>query len=215
MKADDSKIAAIRDFPRPINRKEVHRFVGMVTYLGRFIRNLSANLTHLRELISESVPWKWTAVEEKEFNQVKSLVADIKSLRYYDVNEPLTIECDASSIGLGVAVFQNNGVIGYASRTLTATEKNYAQIEKELLAILFACVRFDQLVVGNPKTTIRTDHKPLLNIFQKPLLSAPRRLQHMLLNLQRYNLSIEYVTGKDNVIADALSRAHCEVLHSF
>ncbi|XP_055623664.1 uncharacterized protein K02A2.6-like [Toxorhynchites rutilus septentrionalis] len=123
------------------------------------------------------------------------------------MNQPLTIECDASSIGLGVAVFQNNGVIGYASRTLTATEKNYAQIEKELLAILFACVRFDQLVVGNPRTTIRTDHKPLLNVFQKPLLSAPRRLQHMLLNLQRYNLSLEYVTGKENVIADALSRA--------
>ncbi|XP_055598551.1 uncharacterized protein K02A2.6-like [Uranotaenia lowii] len=207
LKADDSKIAAIQKFPHPMNRKEVHRFVGMVTYLGRFIQNLTINLVNLRRLISESVPWRWSAVEEKEFQQVKALVADLKSLRYYDVNEPLVIECDASSIGLGVAVFQKNGVIGYASRTLTPTERNYAQIEKELLAILFACVRFDQLVVGNPKTTIRTDHKPLLNVFQKPLLSAPRRLQHMLLNLQRYNISIEYVTGKENVIADALSRA--------
>lgn len=146
-------------------------------------------------------------MEENEFNQVKAMVSDVGTLRYYDVNLPITIECDASSIGLGVAVFQNDSVIGYASRTLTSTEKNYAQIEKELLAIVFACVRFDQIIVGNPKATIKTDHKPLLSIFKKPLLSAPRRLQHMLLNLQRYNLSVEFVTGKSNVVADALSHA--------
>lgn len=92
----------------------------------------------------------------------------------------------------------SHGIIGYASRTLTPTERNYAQIEKELLAILFACMRFDQLIVGNPNTVIKTDHKPLISLFQKPLLSATRRLQHMLLNLQRYRLSLEFVTGKDN-----------------
>ncbi|XP_055539500.1 uncharacterized protein LOC129726612 [Wyeomyia smithii] len=146
-------------------------------------------------------------VEEGEFKSVKELVSDIGTLRYYNMNLPITIECDASCFGLGAAVYQQDGVIGYASRTLTATEKSYAQIEKELLAILFACIRFDQLVVGNPKVTIKTDHRPLINIFQKPLLSAPRRLQHMLLNLQRYTLTLEYVTGKDNVVADALSRA--------
>ncbi|XP_053685886.1 uncharacterized protein K02A2.6-like [Sabethes cyaneus] len=207
LQADESKIATIREYPTPTNRKEVHRFVGMVNYLSRFIQNLSANLTNLRKLISESVPWQWSCIEEEEFSRVKSLVADIRSLRYYNVHEPLTIECDASCFGLGVAVYQSDGVIGYASRTLTPTERNYAQIEKELLAILFACVRFDQLIVGNPKTIIKTDHKPLVNLFQKPLLSAPRRLQHMLLNLQRCRLTIEFVTGKENVVADALSRA--------
>ncbi|XP_058828416.1 uncharacterized protein K02A2.6-like [Topomyia yanbarensis] len=170
-------------------------------------KNNSANLTNLRKLIVDTVPWKWTAIEEEEFNRVKSLAADSGTLRYYNVNQPLTIECDASCFGLGVVVFQSDGIIGYASRTLTQTEKNYAQIEKELLAILFACVRFDQLIVGNPKTVVKTDHKPLVNLFKKPLLSAPRRLQHMLLNLQGYCMCIEYVTGKDNVVADALSRA--------
>lgn len=207
LKPDEDKVIAIRDYPTPINRKEVHRFIGMVNYLSRFIRNLSTNMDNLRRLISEFVTWQWTSVEQAEFDKVKSLVADINTLRYYDVTHPVVIECDASSTGLGVAIFQREGVIGYASRTLTPTERNYAQIEKELLAILFACVRFDQLIVGNPKATIRTDHKPLIAIFKKPLLSAPRRLQHMLLNLQRYNLSVEFVTGKDNVVADALSRA--------
>lgn len=212
LKPDVSKVTAIREYPRPLNRKELHRFVGMVTYLGRFIKNLSANLTNLRKLISEEIPWKWTNLEENEFNHVKSLISDLKTLKYYDMNEPITIECDASSTGLGVAVFQRGEVIGYASRTLTATEKNYAQIEKELLAIVFACIRFDQLIVGNPKATVKTDHKPLLTVFQKPLLAAPRRLQHMLLNLQRYKLTIEFVTGKNNVVADALSRASSTIM---
>ncbi|XP_052566384.1 uncharacterized protein K02A2.6-like [Culex pipiens pallens] len=180
--ADETKTAAIRNFPTPTNKKELLRFVGMES-------------------------WRWTAAEDEEFQKVKNLVADIHTLRYYDVTKPLVIECDASGFGLGVAVFQQDGVIGYASRTLTATEKNYAQIEKELLAILFACLRFDQLIVGNPKTVIKTDHKPLVNIFRKPLLSAPRRLQHMLLNLQRYKPEIMFVAGKENVVADAISRA--------
>ncbi|XP_062558648.1 uncharacterized protein K02A2.6-like [Armigeres subalbatus] len=207
LKPDESKVSAIRDFPRPTNRKEVHRFVGMVNYLSRFVKNLSMNLVNLRSLISEEVPWKWSKIEEDEFTNVKSLFADVGTLRYYDPNLPLTIECDASCYGLGAAVFQQDSVVGFASRTLTTAEKNYAQIEKELLAILFACLRFDQLIVGNPKAVVKTDHRPLINIFQKPLLSAPRRLQHMLLNLQRYSLTIEYVSGKDNVVADALSRA--------
>lgn len=207
LKPDESKISTIRKYPTPTNRKEVHRFVGMVNYLSKFIPNLSANLTNLRKLIVESQPWKWTSAEADEFDRVKSLVSDIGTLSYYDVSQPITIECDASCFGLGAAVYQNNGVIAYASRTLTDTERNYAQIEKELLAILFACIRFDQLIVGNPQATVKTDHKPLITIFNKPLLSAPKRLQHMLLNLQRYRLSIVFVTGKENVVADALSRA--------
>ncbi|XP_058828067.1 uncharacterized protein K02A2.6-like [Topomyia yanbarensis] len=167
---DESKVTAIKKFPRPADRKQLQRFIGMVNYLSRFIPNLSANFTILRRLISEKEAWIWSEKEDEEFDRVKRLVADTGTLQYYN-------------------------------------KKNYAQIEKELLAILFACVRFDQLIVGNPKTTIKTDHKPLVNVFQKPLLSAPRRLQHMLLNLQRYRLTIEFVTGKENVVADAISRA--------
>ncbi|XP_053691200.1 retrovirus-related Pol polyprotein from transposon 412 [Sabethes cyaneus] len=207
LQPDHSKITSIKHYPVPATRTELHRFIGMVTYLSRFIPNLSANFTKLRRLISEKQPWQWTQVEDEEFAKVKSLVSDIRTLRYYNVHEPLTVECDASCFGLGVAIFQKDGVVGYASRTLTNTERNYAQIEKELLAILFACVRFDQLIVGNPCVTVKTDHKPLINIFNKPLLTAPKRLQHMLLNLQRYQLKLQFVTGKENVVADAISRA--------
>lgn len=207
LRADESKVAVIKNFPTPTDRKELHRFVGMVNYLSRFIPNLSADLFNLRKLISEKVPWCWGPTEQHDFETVKAKVADTRTLKYYDMSQPLWIECDASCFGLGVAVYQADKVIGYASRTLTPTERNYAQIEKELLAVLFACVKFDQLIIGNAQTVVKTDHKPLINVFNKPLLKAPKRLQHMLLNLQRYNIQLQFVTGKDNVVADAISRA--------
>lgn len=95
----------IKSYPRPQDRKELQRFIGMVNYLSRFIPNMSSNFAVLRRLISDKEPWVWTDKEEEEFVRVKSLVADTRSLQYYDVNQRFIIECDASSFGLGTAVF--------------------------------------------------------------------------------------------------------------
>ena len=95
----------------------------------------------------------------------------------------------------------------YASRSMTATEVNYAQIEKELLAILFAVERFEQCVYGRP-VRIQTDHRPLEGIFRKSLLSAPKRLQRMLLRLQKFDLQVAYKKGTEMYLADTLSRAY-------
>lgn len=86
------------------------------------------------------------------------------------------------------------------------TEKRYAQIEKELLAIVFAAKRFHQYVFGRP-VTVQSDHKPLEAIVRKPLNKAPARLQGMLLQLQKYDLNITYTPGKHMYIADTRSRA--------
>ena len=101
---------------------------------------------------------------------------------------------------------QEGQPVAFSSRALSNTEKNYAQIEKELLSIVHGCTRFDQYVYGR-EVAVQTDHKPLENIFRKPLLSAPKRLQMMLLHLQKYNLKIVYKPGKELFIADTLSRA--------
>ena len=90
---------------------------------------------------------------------------------------------------------------------MTATEVNYAQIEKELLAILFAVERFEQCVYGRP-VRIQTDHRPLESIFRKSLLSAPKRLQRMLLRLQKFDLQVSYKKGTEMYLADTLSRAY-------
>lgn len=78
-----------------------------------------------------------------EFNKIKRMVANIVTLKYFDVNKPVTIQCDSSSHGLGAILLQDNEVVAFASRSLTKSEKNYAMIEKELLAVTFACIRFD------------------------------------------------------------------------
>ena len=92
---------------------------------------------------------------------------------------------------------------------MTETEGKYAQIEKELLAAVFACTKFHDFIYGH-KAVIETDHKPLITIVKKPLHAAPARLQRMLLQLQRYDLEFVYKRGKDLFVADTLSRAYIE-----
>ena len=103
---------------------------------------------------------------------------------------------------------QNGQPVAYASRALTPAETRYAQIEKELLAIVFACDRFEAYVYGRELVNIQSDHKPLEPIFLKSLDSAPKRLQRMLLRLQKYSLQVKYKKGKDMHLADTLSRAY-------
>ena len=112
---------------------------------------------------------------------------------------------DASEIGLGAVLLQKGQPVAFASRTLTATERIYAVIEKECLAIVFATQHFDQYIHSRDCVNVRSNHKPLEIIFRKPLLSAPQRLQRMLLRLQKYNLNVTYQKGTEMYIADTLS----------
>lgn len=91
-------------------------------------------------------------------------------------------------------------------KTLTNTERQYAQIEKECLAILFACKKFEQYIIKQ-EVQVETDHKPLETIFKKSILKAPQRLQRMLLKLQKYNLNVVYKKGTEMYLAVTLSRA--------
>ena len=135
-------------------------------------------------------------------------------LRYYNLQEEVTLQCDASQSGLGAALMQNGQPIAYASRALTPTETRYAQIEKELLAIVFACDRFDAYVYGRDLVNVETDHKPLEPVFMKPLDATPKRLQRMLLRLQKYNLQVRYKKGKEMLLAGTLSRAYLPEVHA-
>ena len=119
------------------------------------------------------------------------------------------VSCDASQHGLGAVLLQEGRPIAYASRALTSAETRYAQIEKELLAVVYALEKFHQYTYGST-VEMESDHKPLESITKKPLCHAPPRLQRMLLRLQRYDFMIVYKPGKEMVIVDALSRAFVE-----
>lgn len=146
--------------------------------------------------------WSWQSQQEDAFQNIKELVTNFPILKYYDVNEEVIIQYDASEKGLGAALLQNGQPVCYASKTMTETLQRYAQIEKECLAIVFA-----QYIYGGDNITIHSDYKPFEAIFKTPLLSAPKRLQRMLLRLQKYNIDVIYKKGRDLHIADFLSRA--------
>ena len=98
--------------------------------------------------------------------------------------------------------------VAYASRALSPAETHYSQIEKKLLAIVFGCDHFEAYVYGRDSIYVETDHKPLESIMLKPLNSAPKWLQRMLLCLQKYNLEVKYKRGDQLFLADTFSRAH-------
>lgn len=137
---------------------------------------------------------------------MKEIITQSPTLRFFDPKVPLTLEVDASKYGIGTCMMQQGRPIAYASKSLTTTEIGYAQIEKELLAILFGCRRFNQFTYGR-KFTVYTDHKPITSIVKKPLSAAPPRLQRMLLQLQKYDMDVQHKSGKEIPVSDYLSRA--------
>ena len=147
----------------------------------------------------------WDEAQTRAFNEVKEIITNAPVLGYFDPNKQLVLETDASKSGLGCCIMQDDKPIAYASKSLTQTECMYAQIEKELPAILYGCKRFHQFTYGR-EIICHCDHKPIESIMKKPLAAAPPRLQRMLLQLQKYKITVRHVGGKEIPISDCLSR---------
>nr|XP_054591203.1 uncharacterized protein K02A2.6-like [Nothobranchius furzeri] len=205
-KADDTKIKAIVDMPTPEDKQSLQRLLGMTKFLAQYIPNEATLTAPLRELLKKNTVRQWQAHHSEALETLKTALTQAPVLHFFDSKKPLTLQEDSSKDGLGACLLQEGHPVCYASRALTDTEKRYAQIEKELLAIVFATKRFHQYVYGRP-VMVQSDHKPLEVIMRKPLCKAPARLQGMLLQLQRYNLTVTYTPGKQMHIADTLSRA--------
>lgn len=207
LKVDSKKIEAIMKMNKPDNVEAVRRLQGTVNYLSHFLPKLSDVMEPIRRLTHKNVRWEWGKDQDIAFTNVKKLVTSAPILQYYDQNKELSIECDASSKGLGAVLMQEGKPVAYISRALTNSEKNFAQIEKECLAIVFAVERFHQYTFGR-KTTVHSDHKPLQSIVKKPLCNAPKRLQTMLLRLLPYHIDVFYKKGCEMHLSDMLSRAY-------
>lgn len=207
IRPDNAHILPILDMPRPENVKDLERFLGLVTYVGSFIPNLSDKTRVLRELLQKDIAWYWSDKHDKCLEELKRCMTNPPVLQYYTLDKPVTLSVDASKYGLGACLLQNGLPVCYASKSLTKTEQAYAQIEKELYACVFACEKFYTYIYGRSDITIETDHKPLVSIINKPLAGAPARLQRMLIRLQPYSFKLVYKPGKYLYIADTLSRA--------
>ncbi|UYV81689.1 K02A2.6-like, partial [Cordylochernes scorpioides] len=215
---DPNKVKAIREFPSPSSISEVRRFLGMVNFTGKFIPDLSTILYPLNQLLVKRNDCRWDSAQEEAFEKVKKLLSTSPALTLFDPNLPTTVSADASSYGLGAVLLQKSEdgyqkAVAYASRTMSETEKRWAQIEKESLAIVWACERFQDYLMGNT-FSIETDHKPLIPIFStKNLDEMTPRIQRLRLRMMRYSYSIHHTPGKDIVVADALSRSPIKISH--
>ena len=174
LSVDPDKVRAIAEMPQPQDVAAIQRFLGLIQYLSKFLPQLSDMTKPLRDLTLKDSDWAWEPHHQEAFLALKKAVASTPVLRYYNLKEEVTIQCDASQSGLGAALLQNGQPVAYASRALTSAETRYAQIEKELLAIVFACEHFDVYIYDREAVNVETDHKPLESIVRKPLNMRPR-----------------------------------------
>lgn len=205
VKPTEQRVKSIVEMRDPENHNELDTILGMLAYVSKFIPNLSSLNAPLRE-IRKQEEWSWTEKAKKAFQDVKNTLTSTTVLKYFDVKKPVRVTVDASMKGLGAALLQEDGVVAYASRALSETEQRYAQIEKEMLGVVFGCERFHKMLYGKSDVTIETDHKPLESIVRKPIHTAPMRIQRMLLKLQPYEFNLVHVKGKELGLADCLSR---------
>lgn len=212
----EEKVRAINKAPRPENVSELKAFLGSVNYYSKFLPNYSEVAHPLYQLLRGNVRWNWTESQNIAFEKIKKLITSDRVLIHYSMELPLKLSTDASQYGVGAVLShvmpdKMERPIAFISRCLSAAERKYSQLEKEALAIIFAVRKFHQYIFGR-EFTISTDHMPLITLFNPrkgiPEMTA-HRIQRWALILSSYNYHISYIKGKENVVADGLSRLPC------
>ena len=202
---DDDKVRDIQNMPTPENREDLHRFIGMMSYLSQFIPYFAEKAYSLRGLLKKDLTWMWDVDHQKSFDELEHAVSTSACLQYYNPTAPVQLEVDASMKGLGIALVQKEKTVAFGSKTLTECQSRYSNIERDMLGIVHGIQRYHTYLYGRPFNVI-TDHKPLVTSCAKALHAGPLRLQRILLKIQGYNFEIEYRPGDKMILADTLSR---------
>lgn len=204
---DSNKFKAIKDFPVPSNADEVRRFVAFCNYYRKFVPNFAHIAKPLNDLLKKGVKFIWNHSHQNSFDKLKQILISPTILRYPDFQKEFIVTTDASDVACGAILSQKHGLddlpIAYASKSFTKGERNKPTIEKELTAIHWAVNHFKSYLYGK-RFTVRTDHKPLVYLFS--MKNPTSKLTRMRLDLEEFDFDIEFVSGKCNVGADALSR---------
>ena len=217
--ATESKVKAVLGAPTPRNIHQLRSFLGLLNYYGKFIPNLATILYPLNCLLKRGQRWKWSPACKAAFESAKKELTSAGVLVHYNPDLPIKLAADASNYGLGAVISHvtpegSERPIAFASRTLTASESNYSQIDKEALALIFGVKKFNQYLYGR-RFTLVTDHKPLTTLLGPkkgipPLAAA--RLQRWALLLSAYQYDIEFKPTQEHGNADGLSRLPLKTL---
>ena len=196
-----------------ITGANLEELLGLLNYYGKFIANLSTLIRPLNKLLCAKTPWGWSKECQDAFQHAKEALISSKVLVHDNPSLPLKLAGDASAYGVGAVISHvmedgSERPIAYASRTLSTPERNYAQVEKEALSLVFGVKKFHSYLYGQ-KFTLVTDHKPLTTILgpknNVPPLAAAR-LQRWALVLSAYSYDIEFCPTAAHGNADGLSR---------
>lgn len=213
IKPNPSKIKAVQEYPLPKSIKEIRAFLGLIGYYRRFILNFAKIVYPFTKCLKKGTKIDITNPDYlSAFQKCKELLTNAPILAYPDFQKSFVITTDASNIAVGSVLSQNSIPIAFYSRTLNSAERNYSTIERELLSIVEAVKHFRPYIYGRP-FLIETDHKPLVWLFS--LKDPNSRLVKWRLRLEEYDYKVQYKKGKDNVVADALSRIEINTQEKF
>ena len=224
------KVKAICEMNPPINKKEARRFMGIVNYLSKFSSKLAGLAAPIYEVMGAKATWYWGDSQQRAFEAIKQEVSKAPVLCTFDLSRKHRVSADSTKLAIGAVLLQSNDFgeyqpVEYASRKLSDAETRYAMVEKEALAVTWACEKFDFYLVGRD-FEVETDHKPLVAILgEKDLSKLPLRVQRFKMRMMRYNYTIFHTSGSKMYLADALSRtngglsddslAQCAAVESF
>ncbi|MCG8094404.1 MAG: DDE-type integrase/transposase/recombinase [Candidatus Thiodiazotropha endolucinida] len=206
--ADPEMVESIRKVKQPTTPSEVKSFLGMTGYVSRFIPQYSTLTEPLRRLTRQNQTWIWSDEQEQAFQKLKDSLTSDTSIAYFDPSKETELWVDASPVGLGAILCQENKIVAYASRALSPVEQRYSQTERECLAIVYGVEHFHLFLFGKSFTLV-TDHRPLTAIFgtqSKPKAKQQSlRLERWRLRLATYDFKVVYKKG-ELMISDYVSR---------
>ena len=210
VKPVDAKVEAVVTFPTPMNRRELMCFLGMAGYYRKFCKNFSLVAEPLTRLLRKDQPFTWDMRCEEAFKKIKGLLMSAPVLVTPQFDKPFILMVDASDIGVGAVLVQGDHrslehPIAYFSQKFNKSQRNYCTSKKETLALILASHHFDfYLSAAQHPILVYTDHNPLT--FLNQLRDKNQRLMRWKIIIQGYDLNIQHIAGKDNILADALSR---------
>ena len=192
------------NLPRDV--ETMRSFLGLVNYLNRFSLHLAELSEPLREIYRQDMEFELNESVHAAFSRTKEEISKNVTLPYFNPRSATTLQTNASKKGLGAVILQDSRPVMFASRALTRAEKNYQNLERECLVMIWGMEKFHYFLYGK-QFTLETDQKPLVSIYRKHMVEISPRIQRLIMRSFPYQpFDVQYRKGKEIPLADALSR---------
>jgi hypothetical protein len=198
----------VQQWPQPKSVTEVRSFLGLANFYRRFVRDYSRIALPLTELTKDTVPWKWGAEQQQAFDALKAALCSPPVLLVPDQSKPFVLNTDACKYAIGATLQQDHGnglqPVAYFSAKMSDAERNYDVREQEFMALVRACQHWRHYLHGTERFQLLTDHDSLK--YHKTMDKMSGRLARWIEQMSEFHYDLAHIPGKDNVVADALSR---------